>query len=275
MNVLSTFLLTYVLLGAVLAQDGEEALNQREVSALSGQLWGEGEHFDGGSSDESNIYAAIDWAVRPDNPLFDTTTADFTMVGGEVERTGMATMSNHDAVGDLEVSLGLRQALGGRLNIRYQASLKWIQFDFGDLAYDNFDFAPIPLDEANRLASVDGLFNMTNPHGGAFLDVELGNSGNFVYVGSSVGLVKAEAQYQLEIGSFTASMDDADWAKMVSWEAGAIFKLGKRTGLRLTFNTTRVGNFDLTTKSGSSLNFRPHHIHSVRVGFIHFFRRRR
>ena len=132
---------------------------------------------------------------------------------------------------------------------------------------------PLPIEEVNRLVDFDGDLEIAGPRGGVFLDFGLGNSGNFLYVGSSLGYVNVRSRYNVVIGPFVGSMDDANRTTAKSVEVGTLLKLRKSTNLRLGYNFTHVDNLDLLPDDGSTLSFTPEGRHTFRVGIVHFFRK--
>ena len=165
------------------------------------------------------------------------------------------------------VGMGLRKVLTDKVGIRYQGGYKWMRLSFNDsVDYSSMEFAPVA-------STLDGSLNTEGPHGGVFFDFQLGDFDDFFYVGSSVGYVKARNKYAFS-GAYDATLDATDWTRMYSLEAGFIFRMGKRSGLRMAYELSRLNALDYTTSRGSNLAFNLSNTHTFKMGFVHFFRKR-
>ena len=209
--------------------------------------------------DSGGLYVAFDWGIKPDSQAF-RPKLDFAI---NEDTTGHFSTNPQRPHSNSGVGMGLRLR-GDRLSIRYQGGWEWINVDFGNLVYDDS-----ALDH-----SVEGALEMSGPSGGLFFDLRLGDSGNFLYLGSSLGYVKTRNSYRFIGDGRTVDWEDTDWTQTTSFESGAIFKLKSGTGLTLAYKFTRADGLRYKTSLDNDLKFSLGGLHGFKVGIVHFFRRK-
>ncbi len=273
MRILSTILFTFSLLFSAHARD-EEPKNAEAVKAVKRNLFGVNPLARGGSG--GGLYVSVDFGSRQ---MGEDPVNNFSAVGDDGTREGTVPIHNRSAFadlvgGDMAASMGYQAAISGGASFRVEGGYRYMRFDLDNPSYTRFDFAPISLDQLNQLVEFSGTAEASGFRGGAFLDLHLGDSGSFIYVGSTYGLLNVAAQYDLAIGSQGASLDDNNNASVMTGEVGTVIRFGGRTGLRIGYELTRFGQVDLTTTDGSALAVTPGNRHMVKIGLFHFFRRR-
>ncbi len=269
MRILFASLFASILLFSAQAEDNK-ARNAKEVKALKNRLFGvdptRRSHHEG-----AGLYIAADLGPHL---LGEDPANNFSVNAAEGVREGDIPLENQGIFGDYAVNMGFQRALSGAVGLRFEGGYRWMSFDLGHPTYSRVDFAPIPLEQVNQLVALEGTANLSGPRAGVFLDFGLGDSGSFMYVGSSIGFTQVAAQYDMALGSLSSMMDDQARTTTLSAEAGAVLRLGGRLGLRIGYEWLRINEVDLMTTGGSGVNVMPGDRHTVKVGIFHFFRRR-
>ena len=206
-------------------------------------------------------------------PDADEYKADFVVANQQNVRTGHVPLTPQKPFGDMAAGVGVQHFFGDRVRVRFEGNFKRVGLDKGNPYYTRFDYAPIPLDEVNRLSTEEGTLEMIGPSGNWFVDFDLGDSENFLYMGSGISYLRARNQYQLSIGDFSASMDDSDWIRANSFEVGGLFKLRRGLSLRAGYQLNRFESLKFTTQAGSVLDEALRNQHTFKVGIVHFFRK--
>ena len=161
--------------------------------------------------------------------------------------------------------LGFRQVLGNKLSIRYQGNiLEWMSVDFGNMVYDS-----VVADH-----SVEGNLVLMGPSASAFLDLKMGDSGNFLYLGPGIGYLGGANSYRFVGDGRTVDWENSDWTRTLSLESGIVLELKSQYGLTLGYKFTHIGDLDYKTSLDNDLNFALGGHHGFKVGFIHFFRKK-
>ena len=267
MKILTTFLFAFSVLYSVYAGD-DEVRNAEAVETVERKLFGLIPMTRSG--DEGGLYVSFDFGSRQ---VGDDSVDEFSVdEGGEGTRTGTIT-NNRGVFDDLSGSLGFQQVLSDSVSLRVEGGYRWMRFDFGNPTYSHIEMAPIPIEQINQLVQLEGDITMSGPRGGVFLDFNLGDSGHFIYVGSSFAWVNVASQYEATIGpDISILMDDTNTTTLQTYEAGAVFRFG-RTGLRLGYEMTKTDAFNLRTMTGGLVSATPGDRHMVKLGVFHFFRR--
>ena len=132
---------------------------------------------------------------------------------------------------NLSTGMGRSHVLGNRMNFRYQGSLlDVINVDFENRAYD----------DTVTTHSMEGKSFAMGVSGSAFLDFRMGESSNFLYLGSSIGLLSGESTYRFDDGR-AVDWENLGWnARTISFESGAMLKLRSNTGFTLTYEFTHA-----------------------------------
>ena len=270
MKILTNLLFAFSLLFSVYAR-GDEARNDKAVKTVEKKLFGVNPMARSGN-DDGGLYLSVDFgsAQVGEDPV-----NEFGVYGGQGTRAGTIPIDNRGVFGDIGANLGFQQVLTDGISVRVEGGYRWMRFDLNNPTYSHIEVAPVPLDLVNDLIQIDGDVELRGPRGGVFLDLGMGNSGSFAYVGSSFGLVNVAGQYQATIGpDISISMDDDTTTTMLSWEAGIVTRLGSRVGVRLGYEWTRISDFDWRTMTNGSLSVTPGDRHMLKVGLFHFFRKR-
>ena len=261
MRILTTLFFAFSFLCSIHAE--EEPSNAEAVRTLKHNLFE--------SNPDGGLYISIDFGSRR---VGEDPTNSFNADADEGVRAGTVPINNRGVFGDLGASVGYQGAISNRISLRAEGGLRWMRFDLDNPTYSRVDFAPVPLDLINQMVQFEGTAEARGFRVGTFLDFHYGNSGSFVYVGSSYGLVNMSAQYNLTVGPEGSTLNDSHYINMKpGFEAGTVIRFG-RTGLRIGYELTRFGQVDLTTAGGSALTVLPGNRHMVKVGLFHFFRRR-
>ena len=270
MRILTTVLFTFSLLFSVQAQD-EQPRNAEAVQEVTDKfnLYGVNPFRRGG--DSGGLYVSIDFGPRQ---MGEDPVNDFSYTGEDGTREGTVPINNRGVFGDLGGSIGYQWALSNGVSVRAEGGYRWMRFDLDNPVYSRVDFAPISLDELNGLVQFSGTAEARGFRGGAFLDLHLGDTGSFIYVGSSYGLMNVAAQYDLAIGSQVAALDDNNSTNMFNHEVGVVINLRGGAGLRIGYELTQFSQIDLTTAGGGALAVMPGNRQMVKIGLINFFRRR-
>ncbi len=254
MQVFTNILFALSLIVHAQAQNHEDAQNAEEVRRLQNRL---------SESSHQGLYITYE-AGQFFFPSHLNPQINFT-VGNNI--AGNIPAEYQRDLNQFGVGMGLRKVLTEKMGIRYQGGYKWMRLSFNDsVDYGSMEFAP-------ATSTLDGTLNTEGPHGGVFLDFQLGDSDDFFYVGSSVGYVKARNRYSY-FGTHDATLDATDRTRMHSFETGFIFRMGRRTGFRMAYELSRLNSLEYTTTSGSNLAFNLSNTHTFKMGFVHFFRKR-
>ena len=267
-KILSIGLFAFSLLFSISAQE-EEPRNVGAVRAVKNKLFARNLAGRGGRG--GRFYFSIDFASKQFEKglignFSEGLVGNVVVVDDDNMHESTVAIGNRGIFGDLDFGFGYQQELSRRVNIRLEGGLRWMRFEFDNPTYSHVDFAPVSIDQINELAGLQGTADARGFRGGVFLDFEYsGHSENFLYLGSSYGLIDVKAQ----IDSFRPSFNDGDNTDFITAEAG--INLG---GCRFGYEFTRFGEVNLMAAGGSSLTVASGNRHMLKFGIINFFRRR-
>lgn len=242
----------------------EEPSNQSEVERLMDSL---------GDGEGGNIY----WSASVSPITLDSLTGENSFIvtdGGKI-RTGTIPLDASHIFGDRSVAVGGKIELGNGFRVRHQYGLRWFDLNMGTPTYERFDFAPVDIETINSITSIDGDIDINwFPQLGGYLDIPLGSdSDNYIYLGASIGWMNTDVQYDLNVGSYDASLDDSDWVGSRTIEAGVIVGLRERLKLQFGYEWSRFGNVNLTGSNGEVLNFMTGDRYTIKFGVLHWWRK--
>ena len=257
MRILSIVLFAFALIYSALAQEEEGHFSVGANPASRSD------------SDDNDFYVSF----NVDSNLMPSPSEGFSINNGGYVYNGIIPVENRGAFRDFEISAGARKRLKGNVSFRYEGGYRRTHFDLGNPTYTRVDFSPISVEEINRIVDMEGSLDISGLRGGGFFDFGLGNSGNFMYVGSSLGYMNLTSRYNIAIGDFNGSMDDSDKTMSQSFELGVILNLRKNIDLSLGYDFTHVNDVTLLQNDGGILTFMPGNSHIFRVGILHFFKK--
>ena len=262
---LLSFLMAFTAYGNQEEDMQEKAVNEEEFNALGDVIEEEVE-------DSRGVYFSVSFS-----PIITADAANpdvkFSLESSKgLVRTGESPLesdfSNFYRNG--QVSLGHATKSG----FRYQGGFKWMKFTLGTTRYDRFDFAPVDLETINENVSANGGLTGVGPVGSVYYDAKIGNREGFqdwLYVGTSFGLIRADLNYDLDILDFSTTGDSTAWVKMNQVELGTV--LGS---FQIGYEWTRFLDpaFENIDGNGSMLNIQSFNRHAIKIGLLHLFKRR-
>ncbi len=297
-KILSTILFSFALLFSVQAE--EQARNAYEVEVLKERLKlssaipsaerQEQAELARRSRHENarGLYVAVDLNTNPLVRPMNTFTSN-SKAGVE---QGDIPISNQGIFGDWGLGAGWQKALSENAGLRFEGGYRWMRFHLNTPNYSRIDFAPIGIDlrQVGQLIDFEGSATMGGPRGSVFFDFDLGDpEGSLMYIGSSIGHVQVAAEYNLAVNSIGnavaaeygldasslgSTMDDQAGTLAFTIEAGFILRLGDRLKVRVGYEWLGINEINLTTMGGSPNRVLLGDRHTVKVGLLHFFRRR-
>ena len=240
----------------------EESSNQSEVERLMDNL-GDGEGGD--------IY----WTASFSPITLDSLMGENSFIvtdGGKI-RTGTIPLDTSHIFGNSTIAVGGQIEFENGLKFRHQYGLRWLSLNMGTPTYERFDFAPADIDTINSITSIDGDIDVNwFPQFGGYLDIPLGSdSDDYIYLGASIGWMNTDVQYDLNVGSYSVSLDDSDWVRSRTIEAGVIVGLRERLKLQFGYEWSQFGDVDLVARDGSKLNFMAGNRQTIKFSILHWF----
>ena len=158
-------------------------------------------------------------------------SASFSVVNEDKVREGSVDLSS-DRWGDIGAGIGHGIELGDSLRFRHEYGVRLVEIGMDSATYTRFDFAHMDLETVNEVSTLVGDVRAWGSRAAAYLDVALGeDSDNYLYIGTSVGRLVANMQYDLTIGDFGTGMDDIDVVWTKSLEVGAIIGVAENTDI--------------------------------------------
>ena len=244
-----------------------EAVNTEEVLAVQEFLEDDG---------DGSFYVTVGLphALRSPDALFEVKSIAGHKRSGEIPlKTKLHS--------NVDVGVGFAKDSSNQ-RLRYEAGFKWMRFRYDRPRYTHFDFAPVSLDIINENTTVDGGIDARGPTGSVYYDVNIGDSDSFdewVYLGTTFGLLELETAYKLNIADFSTTGDSSAWTKVNQVELGAIWGINDSDNLKIQigFEWMRLGktNFENVDGNGSLLSLtKPVHRYIVKLGLLNFFRKR-
>ncbi len=249
--------------------NNEEAKNEEEVNTLQEIL-----------TEEENANRGMYFSVSL-SPIISAPNAKFAVEskGGSV-RSGEIPI-NAQVYTNADMALGRTFDLDSKRGIRYQGGFKWMSFTLGGPHYQRFDFAPVDVATINEHALIDGDITAIGPVGGLFYDHNIGSENNkdfdeWVYVGTSFGLLKTDLSYGLDILNFSTTGTGSDWIRMNQIEFGAVWELTDKIDLQVGYEWMHLGGMGFGNVDGneSLLSTESLNRHMVKVGVLHFWNRK-
>ena len=105
---------------------------------------------------------------------------------------------------------------------------------------------------------------------GLFLDLRVGDSDSFLYLGSRSGYVAPDSN-SFFLEDHDEHWDAADWTRTTSFESGIILKNWRpEVGATLAYKFIHIGDLDYETSLGNNVNFPLGNFHGFKVGVIFY-----
>ena len=187
--------------------------------------------------------------------------------------------------GDLDFHVGFkkffsRRSSKQRVGMRFEGGLKWMRTELGTPVpfVSRGDQAFTPFAELLQQFGIEmeGEAHILGPRGGMFLDLHLNETDHFVYVGTSFGLVNLGLEYDVlsEHLPLASSTDDSAWVAMFQYDVGLGIQLRERLGLKAGYQFSTFQDAFMATPFAGTIEAAPSNRHTLRVSFVHWFRRK-
>ena len=264
-NFISFVACLFILNVAPWADDNEEAINDEAAQSLQ-------EVLQGSENSPGGVYFGIGTALET---IASDTLNSFVVTDGGRKREGTFPLNSNHPWSVLDFNVGRKVSFGEEVNFRYEGGLRWMSFNPGELTYTRFDFAPIDLETINENASLDADSLVIGPRMGGYLDIRLpGVDENYLYLGYSVGLMRVQAEYDLNILSFHRSVDDVDWSPLIQYEVGILSQLKEKLAVKFGYEFSRQSTVEFTMNDGSDVVIQPGGRHFLKLTVMHWYRRK-